>query len=120
MKNKSKDWKCRVCNLSNYSNRDNCVNCGSPNKIICTDCGSEYIYSKFLESFMCPNCTAPKIGPVLFKTMTKCSTCGGPKAPLVATCDSCKDLAQLLINQYGDIGSDKLFSLMKEKNNYDQ
>ena len=118
MKNKNNDWKCSVCNLSNNSNRKDCVNCGSPKKIICDHCGSEYVYSKFLECFMCPNCTAPKVGPLITKKLSTCPTCGNPKASLVATCDNCKDLAQLLINQYGDIGSKKLFEMMKEKNNY--
>ena len=114
----SKDWKCSVCDISNYDNRENCVNCGSPKEIICKDCGSKFIFSKFLQCFYCPICTGHKINPKLVEIMQKCPTCGGQKASIKATCDNCENLAQLLINQYGAIGPKKLFEMMKEKNNY--
>lgn len=116
------DWECQVCNLSNYDSVDNCSNCGSPKEIICDTCGSKYEYSKFLECFHCPICTAPKIGGVILHTLSKCPTCGDEesKAPLEAVCPDCIKLAQLLINQNGAIGSKKLFEMMKVHNNYEQ
>lgn len=113
------DWKCKVCDISNFDSRDNCVNCGSPKEIICKDCGAKYEYHEFMKCFICPNCTAPKLAPVLQQVFSKCSTCGGQKAPFLPTCDHCKALAELIIAENPNIkDGETLFEMVKEKNNY--